>query len=259
MKPVFYLGAQIDIGRIDPMKGPGFFSSLSFKAGIPGDSGLMKDRDWMSVENTELTHFSSHTNETCEFYWLDIAAGVSLPVKSYFYIKPFLSGSWMRFSFEGRDGYGKYARVKSSNPYTYYPIDDDPYPYLFKGAVIRYTQDWFVLATGFIIGIKLPDNLSFDMSFQISPLTFCAATDEHLTTKTTYRDITSLGLFLEPAGRLTYTINHLELSLEYAYRYIGRTRGKTYQKYKDGDYAANGEGGAGLSLSNTRFLVKVRL
>ena len=260
MKPVFYLGAQIDFGRLNPMKGPGFFSSMSFRVGFSGESGVMEDRDWMSVENSSLTHFSSHTNETRKFYWMDIAAGASLPINHRFYIKPFLSGSWMLFSYEGKDGYGKYARPKDKSALysdTFFPIDDNPIEYTYSGVVIRYTQEWYLFAAGLIFGIMLPADFSLDLSFQISPLAFCAAVDEHLTRNVKYMDITSRGLFLEPKCRLAYTVNQLEFSFEYAYRHIRKTRGTTYQKNAGGDYFANGEGGAGLSLSDTRFLVKI--
>jgi len=148
MKPVFYYGFQFDLSRIDLMSSPGFFASASLKVGIPGDSGVMEDRDWMSTENDDLTHFSHHTNKTREFLWLDAAVGASIPVRSLFYLKPFISGSWMHFSFTGRDGYGEYPSETTS----------------FEGMeVIRYKQDWFLIATGF------PSEQIF---FPLFPLTF---------------------------------------------------------------------------------------
>jgi outer membrane protease len=258
MKPVFYYGAVLDFGPAESVKSPAFFSSLSFKAGVPNDSGIMEDRDWQSTENAALTNFSSHTNRTREFYWLDVKAGVSLPVKSLFYIKPFLSGSWSRFSFTGRDGYAKYAREKIKGSATYFPIDDNPNVSSFTGDVIRYTQDWFLIAAGFTVGIKFLSNFSFDLSFQISPLTFCGDTDEHLLTDTVYRDTTRWGLFLGPGGKLSYNLQRLELSLEFTYRYIGETAGETYINQNDSGYfSSTGKAGAGLSFTDTAFMVTV--
>lgn len=244
MKPVFYYGIKLDFNLADIMSRPGFFSSVSYKTGIPADSGVMEDRDWMSQENGDLTHFSSHTNKIGDFYWLDAVVGASVPVKNYFYIKPFLSGSWMRFSFTGRDGYGEYPWGSVS----------------FEGEeVIHYKQDWLLVAAGFSIGTKLLSPFSFDISFQISPLTYCADKDEHLTTETTYVDITSISLFLEPKGSFSFTLERIEFSLEFAYRYIGNTSGETYINSGDGNYyLSSNEAGAGLSLSDLRFFVKLK-
>ncbi len=150
MKPVFYLGAKADFGLRDVMDKPGFFASFNFKAGIPADSGIIENRDWMSVENSALTHFSSHENHTNEFLQIDIDAGASFPVKSYFYIKPFINFSWMRFSFTGKNGYGKYARAKGNGSFS--PIDENPAKMVFSGNVIRYEQNWLLLSQGVSVG-----------------------------------------------------------------------------------------------------------
>ena len=241
-KPVFYYGLQFDFERIDLMSAPGFFASVSFKAGVPADSGFMEDRDWLSPENAALTHFSHSTNRTNEFYLLDAAAGASIPVKSYFYIKPFLNGAWMHFSFTARDGYYKYPEK-----------EDRLY-----GEVIRYQQDWFLIAAGFYAGTKILSPFYFGVSFQISPFTYCAATDEHLdeSKKMTFHDYTAWGLFLEPAGRVSFSHGRLEFSLETAWRYIGKTTGESYiDKNANPD---SHKAGAALSLLDTRFFVKVR-
>ncbi|MDR2953226.1 MAG: omptin family outer membrane protease [Treponema sp.] len=258
MKPLYYIGARLDIDKIEPEGKPAFFSSLSFKAGIPADSGIMEDRDWLSKENSALTHFSSHSNETSEFYWLDITAGVSLPVKTFFYIKPFLSGSWMRFSYAARDGYGKYAK-ETGKPQAYFPIDDDPYRFLFSGAVIRYTQNWLIAAAGFAIGVKFPPLFTFDLSFQISPLSFCIDRDEHLLRNYTYIDYTGWGVFIEPAAKLIFAARGIEFSFEYAWRYISNTKGETLISDGGEFFSLNSKAGAGLSLTESRTVVKIRL
>ena len=259
MKPLLYYGAQLDFSRISPVNRPDFFSSLSFKAGIPGITGKMEDRDWMSAENDNLTHFSSHDNETREFYWLDIAAGISLPVSSNLSLKPFFNTSWMHFSYAARDGYAIYSRIKTFDPPDYYPIDDNPTEYTFTGDNIYYTQDWIMLAAGCTLGIKLFADFALDLSFQISPLNICFDVDEHLARKIMFIDFTRFGLFLEVRGKLSYTISRFEFSYEYAYQYIGKTRGETFTTQDDGVYIlAMNEAGAGLSLMDSRFAIKVR-
>lgn len=256
IKPLYYYGAYLDFGRIDLMKKPGFFASLSYKIGVPGDTGIMEDRDWRSMENGALTNFSSHTNRTNEYYSLDAVIGSTFPVFSLFYIKPFISGSWMSFSFTGRDGKIKYARKKVDG--TYYPIDDDPITDEYPGNNISYTQNWFLLTAGVSIGRKLPAGFSAELSFKITPLTYCAAQDDHLETNAAYLDYTTFGLFVEPAGKLSYTVNRLEFSLEAAYRYISNTRGPSYNdRLNEGDFHQEGEAGASLSFFNSTFMVTI--
>ena len=246
MKPVHYLGAQIDFNRRDIMSRPGFFASTSFKAGFPGDSGIMEDRDWTLYGSKKPTHFSSHTNKTVEFFQLDFYLGATMPVKQYFYIKPFFSGSWMHFSFSGRDGYGIYPWGRES----------------FEGMeVIRYKQDWVLIATGFSAGTKILFPFSFDLTFRISPFAYCEAVDNHLYgTVRTFRDYTFNGLFLEPGAIVSFTHNFFGISLEAAYCYIGKTRGPSYSKSGNGNFNNDGNiGGASLSLLDVRFLIKIHI
>jgi outer membrane protease len=245
MKPVFYAGLQLDFEPADIMRSLGFFSSISFKAGLPKDSGVMEDRDWQSAGNSSLTNFSSHTNRTNSFYILDAALGISLPVKSIICIKPFLSGSWMHFSFTGRDGYYEYV-----NP---------PNKGLLSGNVINYKQDWLLVAAGFEIETNVFSPLTINLSFQISPFTYCNALDEHIRAKDFYNDITSMGLFFEPKLNLVYNMKRIDLMLDVAYRRIGRTNGKSYKKENKNYEIIDNKAGAGLSLLDARFLVKINL
>jgi outer membrane protease len=257
MKPIIYYGALMDFGRIDIMSRAGFFASASIKVGLPGDSGVMEDFDWMSSKNTDLTHYSKHTNRTNELYWVDLALGASIPIKQYLYLKPFLSGSWMHFSFSARDGYTKYSRYNDSEQY-YYSIDDKPYIMSLYGEVIRYKQDWLLLALGIEAGSFYFSPFSFNLSFQISPITYCAAVDDHLLRDAVFMDFTGFGLYLEPKARITYTIKPVDVSFEFAYRHIGRTMGDSYRK-QNGDYNTNGEAGAGLSIFITSFLFSIKI
>jgi outer membrane protease len=258
MNPVLYYGTQLEFGLIDPMKKPGFFSSLSAKFGIPGKAGTMEDRDWMSTENSNLTHFSSHTNETRGFYWLDAVAGASLPIKSLFFVKPFISASYMRFSFAAKDGYGKYAKRTGD---TYASIDDTNFFLFPPGEVIFYTQDWFVIATGIGLSYRFNRAFSLDLAFQISPFTFCNDQDEHLLTYTTYKDYTRFGLFIEPLGELAFTpVKWLEICMDISYRYIGETKGESYKKTAgDNDYLLEAnQAGTSLSLIRSSLIAKIR-
>ena len=257
MNELFYFGIQIELGLRDIMSKAGFFTSLSFKAGLPGDSGFIENRDWQSTENDNLTDYSKHTNRTDEWYTADAFIGISIPA-SVLYIKPFLQGSWMRFSFSGRDGFGEYAKIISTGKY--HPITDDPYKYSYSGMkVITYQQNWFLAAGGLLLGTDILSPFYFDISFSISPLTYCIAIDQHLTTKVTYYDFTSRGLFIEPACSILYKGKIFDYSVNFIYRSIGRTRGETYYIPPDSEYArlSPNESGAGLSVFYTRFLLKL--
>jgi outer membrane protease len=251
MKPVFYYGIQAQFSRIDKMKGPGFFFSLSFKTGNPSDSGVMEDRDWYyyPAGNIYPTRFSSHTNQTNNFFWLDTAVGASFPVKPFFYIKLFIGDSWMRFAFTGRDGYGIYN-------------DSNPKEQIFSGIGITYQQDWLLLTAGFSAGTNILYPFTFDFSFQISPLTYCVATDNHLLREPiiVFKDFTSFGLFLEPSLSMSLVVESVEFSLVSSYRHIGKTKGKSYaNEGNTGFYLEPNKTGAGLSVLDLRFLVSIRL
>jgi len=245
MKPVFYLGLQAQFSRKDLMKKPGFFSLLSFKAGIPANSGVMEDRDWLSPANNELTHFSSHTNKTSQLFTVDAAVGFTLPVKLFFYFKPFFSFSWMHFSFTGKDGYGIYPSGNVS----------------FSGKeVIRYKQDWLIFSQGLSAGVKILPQLTLDISFKISLLTYCTDTDEHLLTDTKYIDITAGGLYLEPSFNITYSVKKTDFMLNISYKKISNTSGSIYESVKNKDYQLSpNKAGAGLSLFDMSFTFRILL
>lgn len=257
IKPVYYFGLQLDLQRKDIMTKPGIFSSLSFKAGIPADSGIHENRDWESIENDALTKFSTHTNKTRQFFSVDLKFGALLSVNSFLYLGTFLRGNWTRFAFTGRDGIGTYAREKNYS--TYYPIDDNPIIIPFDGNVIHYRQDWFLFSPGILAGVKIL-NFTFDLSFQISPLNYCIAKDEHIDRKIIFMDYSGFGLFFEPAVTVSYAMRRIEFVLETSYRYNGQTKGNSYMNSNNtGNYLLGTSAGAGLSLLDASLLVKVRL
>jgi outer membrane protease len=248
MKPVFYLGVQLDFNRTVLMEDPVFFSSLSFKAGIPGDSGYLEDRDWRSTVNSNLTDFSTHINKTLNFLWLDALVGVgsSLPKLPDFYIKQFISFSWMYFSFSGRDGYRELPKKEE-----------------WSGEVIRYKQDWLLIGGGFSAGVKILKSFNFELSFRVSPFTYCDATDEHLSSgrvAVEYRDFSSLSFIIDPAFSISYSVSRFEISLVASYRYIGRTEGNSYKNESNTGFSlSENKAGAGFSAFDTRLLFKLHL
>jgi len=271
MKPVFYWGLNISYDKIDIYSSPGFFYSISFNIGVASDSGIHENRDWQSIENANLTDFSTHTNRTSSFFWLDADIGATLPLDP-FLIRLFLNTSWMFFAFTGRDGYGIYARATDCfcsgphNPWfcdseqkTFYPIDEEYFEYFYNGNVIRYQQHWLLASFGFSINTKKFFPLSLEFSFKISPFTYCAAKDEHLTNNKTFWDYTVFGFFIEPRFLTSFSSNNLIYTLDIGYRYIGRTRGPAFiDRGNTGFIESAGQGGAELSVLDVCFLITYR-
>jgi outer membrane protease len=260
MKPVFYYGLMMDFSPVRPMETRGFFSCLSFKFGIPGPSGVMEDRDWMSNENTALTHFSSHDNITKELFLFDLSAGYSFPFFNTLFVKTFINISYMNFRFSGENGHGTYAREVSKNIYA--PINDNPIEWPFSGKVISYRQKWFYAAPGVSVGYGYKDIFLAEISFMISPLVLCADLDEHILKDWQFRDNMSGGIMLEPGFRFSVGVSKLlNISCDISWRYISGTRGPAYKRIPIGigNYDPAGEAGAGLSMLNTALVLKVKL
>jgi outer membrane protease len=241
------------------MEKRGFFFNLSLKFGIPGASGYMENRDWLSKENTDLTHYSKHDNNTRELFFLDVSSGLTFPLKQAFLLKTYINFSFMRFSFYSMDGYGIYALHNGNGIYE--SIDDtSANRQQFKGKVISYTQEWLYAAPGVSLGYYYKHFLA-EISFQISPLVFCTGLDEHKTTNVQYRDYMMGGIFLEPGVRFTAAVSKwFDLSWEFSWRYISGTTGYTHRRSPIGSGVdiKEGEAGAGLSIINSGLLLKIR-
>jgi outer membrane protease len=265
MKPVFYHGLRTDFSRINPTEKHGFFSNLSLKFAIPGLSGKMEDRDWESVENDALTKYSIHDNFTREMFLLDFSAGLTFPFLRVMLLKAYVSVLYMNFCFSGFDGHYQYAKEipPKSGSGIFHPIDDNPDTGSYDGKVINYAQKWLAVSPGVSFGYYFLKRFFAELSFRISPLILCADLDEHLTdaTNTQYRDYMQGGLLIEAGAALAFSFNNwIALSLEFSWRYIGGTKGDTFLRaYGTGDYSQLGMAGAGLSVFDTGFFLRIRL
>jgi len=269
IKPVFYYGLSLDFSRAQPMEKWGFFATLSLKNGIPGTSGEMEDRDWMSVENDALTHYSVHDNFTNTLFIFDVSAGLSFPFsQNQFLLKTYVTMSYMHFSFTGQYGHGTYAR-ETGEPipgfYTYAPIGDNPRRESFANweKVINYTQTWLTVAPGISL-VSYFDRSYFEFSFTISPLVSCRGVDEHLPTHPpqVFKDYMQGGIFIEPRGHFSFIASRqLEFSLDLSWRYMGGARGASWNGSPTGTATLkqDGEAGARLSLFNFGLCMKMRL
>jgi outer membrane protease len=209
MKPLFYLGMALDFSRTRPLEKAGFFGSFSAKFGIPADTGKMEDKDWNALGL--LTDFSRHDNHTESAVLLDLLLGASIPIKSRVILGLYGGFSWMRFSWTGRDGYGYYG-------------NRNPPSTFFTGPVVSYVQEWLLFYPGISLVVPFLSRFALQVSFQGSPLVFCAARDDHIARQIAgsgaeYRDRIRWGLYLEPKAELRFMPReNCTLSLDFAYR-----------------------------------------
>jgi len=260
IKPVFYYGLSLDFSQTRPMEKWGFFATLSLKNGIPGKSGKMEDRDWMSKENDALTHYSVHDNFINELFAVDAFAGVSLPLNEML-LKVYATMSYMHFSFTGQYGEGTYARPLGGGMYA--PIDDDPVRQSYSNweKVINYTQNWLIIAPGISLASYF-NRFYFEFFFTISPLVSCTGVDEHLTNSQVFKDYMNGGVFIEPGFHFSFIASRqLEFSLDLSWRYIGGAKGGTWYGTQIGTATLiqQGTAGARLSLFNIGLCMKLRL
>jgi outer membrane protease len=263
MKPLFYTGGVLDFSRVNPMEGPGFFTSLSLKFGFPGNTGIMEDRDWMAPEDA-LSNYSRSDNYTDRALLFDYLLGLTLPLKSFALLNIYWGLSWMSFHWTGRDGYLKYPKDQWGNYLYDSPLDDSADEVPMIGPSISYSQDWVFTYPGLSLRIPLPYRFGVEFSFLISPLVFCFARDNHLSAAAEYEDYVFGGLCLEPRGNITFSpAGRFELSLYAAYRFIRGARGDSYSRNtgtgRNGDfYQQSQDAGAAFYALDSGLSLKIR-
>jgi outer membrane protease len=223
--PLFYVGSSLDVSRVNPAGGIGFFSDLTLKFGIPGKTGSMEDRDWVSDEGY-LTHFSVHQNSIQGSLLLDFSLGLSFPVSRRMLLKAYGALAYMSLSWNARNGYFQYAAREDNS---YLPWEASLPKIAAFGSVINYTQKWLIITPGLSFSVSLFSFLGLELSFQISPFILCSARDEHIYRMVVFEDNTSGSIYYEPRGRLIFSPHkRIELSLELAYRVTRGSRGVSY-------------------------------
>jgi len=244
LKPFFVLGMDVSL---EPVRTRGFFSSFCLKAGFPGVSGVMEDRDWYPPGI--LSNFSSHTNKTLVSVLLTLDAGFSFPVTEWFFLRPFISFDYIFFTMEGRNGYYRYA----SNDWEAMPL---------SGPVISYSQNWFLFSPGFSLKFTL-NHITIKGEVKITPLIFCVGIDDHLLTKTTYTDYMFGKFAVEPALDISFANSSgFDVGVNCSYWFITEARGNTFE-HNHGNYNATSwsfnSGGAGLQLFEAALYLRVYL
>jgi len=226
--PLLYAGLAVDFGPVDNFAKHGLIGSLSFKMGIPQQTGIMTDRDWQYIDSNALTDYSRHDNFSERAIMADLSFGYSFPLLNFIALGANLDFSFMHYYWIAKDGYYQYL-----NPGQTW-ADEIPKVNV-EGRVLEYTQNWFILSPGIFIKFRLGSYFSLNGNFNYSPLIYCADRDEHPLKNTTYQDFLYYGRYLKGSGGLTFSpLDYLDLTLFLSYSSITNSRGVTYinsQKY----------------------------
>jgi len=249
LKPLFFMGMDI---TLEPVQTWGFFARFNIKAGFPAVSGTMEDRDWLDFSDLgKLTNFSSHTNKTQAAVLLALDAGFSFSITEWFFLRPFFSFDYILFKMEGRDGYYRYAKANNN-------WDTGT----FSGAVITYSQNWFLLSPGFVLGFTL-NRFTIKGEVTIAPFIFCIANDDHLDRKLFFIDYMIGMIAVKPVLDVSFAVSpRFDVGLNGSYRFITGTRGNTIEDGY-GSYASDSgyinTAGAGLKLFEGALYLRVFL
>jgi hypothetical protein len=240
IKPLFFAGLSAELGPRNPLDKFSFFAGLEIKAGLPGKTGVMEDRDWLYPVTVpeSLTHFSSHETKTKAAFLADLAGGVSFPLGKTAALKLSLNVSYMYFKHEAWNGYTQYG-PNSTNAASYVPWQPDWPKSDIPGLVADYTQHWFIVSPAAALVVP-GKRVSFSVSIAASPAVVCIAFDNHFRANPPFLTHERMfgGIFLEPEGNFFFAFSDsFGIGLSASYRYIDGTRGDRYDtKY----YTENG-------------------
>ena len=256
IKPLFYMGIALNYDLKEPAEERGFLLGIGLKAGIPMQTGSIKDRDWL-LFSEDLTHYSSHENHTKAAVLLNVSTGYSLPVWKMV-LKFYLNFDFMYFKWEARNGYIQYGPNKST---PYIPWDASFPKEPSSGLGITYTQHWVLFSAG--IGADFPmGRFTFFSYVSIGPA-ICIAVDDHHKTlpPVTFIDTVYKGLYVKPKlGAYISCNSRFDIGMSVMYTYISETRGNTIQKnngYTSGNISNTA--GAAFKAFEGNLSVKYRL
>ncbi|MDR0496025.1 MAG: omptin family outer membrane protease [Treponema sp.] len=259
IKPLVYAGIAANFEPIDPFNYTGLSSSLSLKIGIPLNTGIMEDRDWMNPSHNYPTHYSRHDNYTKSAILSDLSVGYSWRLNDFLSLKAFAEFSFMHFSWSGENGYYQYPTTEY--PANYPPWNDDLPKIYFEditkdGRVILYSQNWFIFAPGISLKCRLGNITSLEGIINYTPLIYCSDRDDHLLTGSTYYDYTFFGHYLKGSGAFHISASdNLSFSLALSYKLITGTRGDIYE----GKYYSENLAGTGFSAFDLAIAATIRL
>ncbi|MDR0320701.1 MAG: omptin family outer membrane protease [Treponema sp.] len=235
IKPLWFTGLSVEYVPKEPYKKNNIYGAIELIIGLPIETGLMEDRDWLTPTTTpgSLTLFSSHENKTNAAILANFECGLSLPLTNNILMKVYLGFSYMYYKFEAWDGYIQYGsnnhQPNEANPYT--PWDSSWTKVQMYGLGIDYTQHFFIVKPGieFIWEIK---SFRLNIGISVSPLIACITEDNHYQRNPSFLLNSNLsgGLFIEPKMRFLYMFfDNFGVGVSFSYRYIEGLRGDIEQ------------------------------
>ncbi|GHV81880.1 hypothetical protein AGMMS49991_04380 [Spirochaetia bacterium] len=262
MKPLLYVGSALSLAVKNPSWPVGIYTSVTVKAGIPGNTGSMEDRDWLDDDNQYLTHYSIHDNNTTGAFLLDYDLGVSIPIrfKQAYTMDLTVFGrlSWMQMEWFSQGGYTQYG--ENNHQYPPFVEWDAGFPKAsISGPAISYRQMWLIAGPGLILDFPVWKLFSVSISFTVSPFIWGAAVDNHLRPDKfkQYNDYPRWGISLEPQMEFAYSPDdRFSLSVYVSYRLISGAKGDTYQDNNPSLRSANAIG-AGYHALDTGLSLKI--
>ncbi|MDR2897533.1 MAG: omptin family outer membrane protease [Spirochaetaceae bacterium] len=216
MKPLFYIGVSTSLTVY------GVELSASLTLGLPGNSGVMEDFDYLNY-NSAVTNYSISQAKIRSRLQTDVSLGYEFNLLDRFTITPFWEFRYRVLSFEGYGGYYQYP-PEWNPPYTEW-TPDAPKSY-FTGSLITYHQQYLFTGFGFSGSADISERLSLSLLFRFSPLVWCTAVDHHILGAVEYLDDMNGGYTL--GGELSLLFRFTErnaLRLGGGYEYTGDLRG----------------------------------
>jgi outer membrane protease len=254
LKPLAYAGAGLSFSLNERKDAVGLYTDLSFRVGIPAQTGIMEDRDWKKPST--LTNYSVHYNYITQAFLTDFTLGISLPLKHQNRILAFLNLetalSYRYFDWVARDGYYQYDVTNgwdTSDPIT-----------LLSGDVLEYYQQWLTVSPGFAIAVPILSRWLVEVSLNISPgWIWIWDRDNHILTNTKYYDYLTGGSLVDCGLTISYSFNtHLGLESTVSYRYIRNSRGDILESVNDQLSSwSNKQAGAGFHALDAGLIFKV--
>jgi outer membrane protease len=225
-KPLMYAGLDINYSWLKPTNKWGIFVNASFKFGFPSATGVVEDRDWISLYYPNfLTHYSVHDNMTESAILMDFGIGASFVIFQKFLLKAYVSYHYMSFSWAASRGSILYPDW-ADGTHDYLPL------YYGSKKIGTYEQEWHVVSPAIAFYGEFNRFFDIEIAFQATPLIWCNAVDNHLLRDLVITENMSWGLFIEPSLLFSFKpTDHFALSFSFAYRNISGTRGDSVYKY----------------------------
>ena len=255
LNPLFYFGIDAAYswrGPADPETAfekvfSGFFFDASAKMGIPGDAGVMEDRDWIRQPTWAVSHYSIHDTKTDKAVLAGLDIGKSFKLYNEFRLSVFFSYNVKYYEFYARGGTFLYPELDGGH---FYDSSEE--------NVVTYRQFWQILSPGISFYGVFNDYFNVEISFKATPLIMASSFDEHLSrTLQIINDPMYYGLFIEPGFVFSFTpVSKFMLSFSLSYTDISGTRGNSRYRYPDNENIYRNVGGADYSAFDIGITAK---